>query len=261
MALLFISLLMCMMYSFVTIKNAEDIDPSTIYDTINENAYIYDPSGDKAVLSEHKDREIVRIEEVPDNLKNAIVAVEDRTFYKHHGVNYVRILGAIRDCLEGKGKIGGTSTITQQLARNVYLPKRKSERSIDRKLIEMWYAHKIEKSLTKEEILEAYLNVIYLGCGSYGVGEAAENYFSKEVSDLSLTECAALAALPQAPDAYALLSDEGEEMIEGSDLYLNDASKDRRGLVLQLMSEEGYISEEEAQNAEMELREFINPKQ
>jgi penicillin-binding protein 1A len=197
------------------------------------------------------------------------------------------MFGAVLSKLTGRSSaISGTSTITQQLARNAYLAEIKSQRSISRKLSEMFIAWRLENTLTKDEILEAYLNTIYLGYGNYGVSSAARTYFSKDVDDLTLAECAALAALPQAPDLHALITEDpegneeikninyysldaisdddeeendtvseasGDEESEGSGYYANDISKERRDLVLDLMAEQGYIQTADAAEVRHDL--------
>ena len=251
-------------YAAITIAHADTIHPEQIYNTLEVSTHIYDDKGnltDDIYLSEN--REIAKYEELPENLKNAFIAIEDKTFWTHKGFNFKRIFGAIWNSVSGGGEISGTSTITQQLARNIFLPEEKSVRSIKRKIIEMYYAHEIEETLSKEEILAAYLNTIYLGYGCYGVDTAAKKYFGTEVEDLTLEECAALASLPQAPGVYALLMTEDDEAetttkVEKG-LYANDISRSRRYLVLDLMAEQGYITKEEAEAAKKPLEEFINP--
>jgi len=251
-------------YAAITIAHADTIHPEQIYNTLEVSTHIYDDKGkltNDIYLSENRD--IVKYEELPENLKNAFIAIEDKTFWTHKGFNIKRIFGAIWNSVSGGGEISGTSTITQQLARNVFLPEEKSIRSIKRKIIEMYYAHEIEEELSKEEILTAYLNTIYLGYGCYGVDTAAKKYFSKDVEDLTLKECAALAALPQAPGVYALLMTEDDEAetttkIEKG-LYANDISRNRRYLVLDLMAEQGYITQEKADKAKKPLEKFIDP--
>ena len=251
-------------YAAITIARAPTIHPDQIYNTLEVSTHIYD---DKGVLTDDiyysENREIARYEQFPDNLKNAFIAIEDKTFWTHNGYNIKRIFGAIYNSLTGGGEISGTSTITQQLARNIFLPEEKSIRSIKRKIIEMYYAHVIEEELSKEEILTAYLNTIYLGYGCYGVDTAAKKYFGVSVEDLTLEQCAALAALPQAPGVYALLMTEGDDAETTTDLgdglYANDISQSRRYLVLDLMAEQGYITAEEAEAAKKPLPEFINP--
>ena len=251
-------------YAAITIAHADEIHPEQIYNTLEVSTHIYDDKGkltNDIYLSENRD--IVKYEELPENLKNAFIAIEDKTFWTHKGFNFRRIFGAIWNSVSGGGEISGTSTITQQLARNIFLPEEKSVRSIKRKIIEMYYAHEIEEELSKEEILTAYLNTIYLGYGCYGVDTAAKKYFGVDVEDLTLEECAALAALPQAPGVYALLMTEDDEAETTTkvdkNLFANDVSRNRRYLVLDLMAEQGYISQEEADAAKRPLEEFINP--
>ena len=249
-------------YAGITILRAPKINPETMYDSLNLSTYIYDKD-DKGIDSVYYDenRRISDYEDLPEDLKNAFIAVEDKTFWRHHGFNFKRMVGAVLQSITGGGGISGTSTITQQLARNVYLADIKSERSIKRKIIEMYYAFVIEKTLSKEEIIEGYLNTIYLGYGCYGVTSAAKTYFSVEVPDLTLEQCAALAALPQAPDSYALLKNEkGEACVKiGKHMYANDISQDRRYLILDLMSDQGLISSSEAAAAKKPLEDFIEP--
>ncbi|MBR2548371.1 MAG: transglycosylase domain-containing protein [Eubacterium sp.] len=203
----------------ITAARVGSINADTLYDNIEQSSYVYDKNGDEIdTLHYTQNRKLVSIDEMPDDLKNAFIAVEDKTFYKHHGFNFRRMAGAVLNAVLHRSSISGTSTITQQLARNAYLPEIKSQRSIRRKLSEMYIAWKLEQSLSKDQILEAYLNTIYLGYGNYGVSAAARTYFSKDVDELDLAECAALAALPQAPDAYAFII---TEPIEGSERIKN----------------------------------------
>ncbi len=260
-------------YAFVVITKAPKIDPTNIYDNVQQSSVIYNDNG-KAVDSAYysQDRQIAKYKDMPKNLINAFVALEDKTFWKHHGFNWTRMIGAVLQSITGSGKISGTSTITQQLARNVYLTDTMSVRSIKRKILEMYYAAIIERKLTKEEIIEAYLNTIYLGFGTYGVETASQAYFGKSVSDLSLEQCAALAALPQAPDTYALVQklgssetpDANDTVIKkkGSTRYVaNDESKSRRETCLALMKNQGYITEDQYNKAvKKKLTSFLNPK-
>ncbi len=258
-------------YAAVVISDAPKIDPSKINDRISAASYVYDDAG-KLIGSpnagEHRD--LVTYSELPKNLTNAVIVLEDRNFMRHHGISWWRIGGAVVDSVVRRQAISGTSTITQQLARNVYLPDTKSQRTLKRKITEMYYAHEIENKLSKKEIITAYLNSVYFGFGNYGVGSASKTYFSKSVSELDLTECAALAALPQAPDTYALLSPAGNGENGGSgenvitvnnkNYVLNDLSKDRRDMCLDLMKKKGYITDEEYKEAHgRSLGDLINP--
>lgn len=257
-------------YSFVIITKAPKIDPVNIYDNIQQSSVIYNDEG-RAVDSAYytQDRKICKYEDMPENLINAFVALEDKTFWKHHGFNWTRMIGAVFQSITGSGKISGTSTITQQLARNVYLPETMSTRSIKRKVLEMYYAAVIERKLSKREIVEAYLNTIYLGFGNYGVEAASESYFGKKPKDLSLVQCASLAALPQAPDSYALVQmlgtgetpDDNDTIIKKrpNKYVANDESKNRRETCLALMKDQGYITEDQYNKAKgQKLTKFLN---
>ncbi len=248
-------------YTAYVVSHAPVIHPKNIYDTLDVSSHIYDDQEnlvDEIYFSEN--RELATFDQLPENLTNAFIAVEDKTFWTHKGFNFRRIIGAILERFHG-GRISGTSTITQQLARNVFLPEEKSVRSIKRKIIEMYYAYEIEQELSKEEIITAYLNTIYLGYGCYGVDTAAKMYFDTDVEGLTLEQCAALAALPQAPGSYALLTTEPTEAsVEyGNGIYINDASADRRNMILNLMCQQGMITQEEKEAATRPLEEFIKP--
>ena len=248
-------------YAAHVISHAPTIHPKSIYDTLDVSTHIYDDQEnlvDEIYYSEN--RQIVSYEQLPENLKNAFIAVEDKTFWTHKGFNFKRIIGAILERFHG-GRISGTSTITQQLARNVFLPEDKSVRSIKRKIIEMYYAYEIEQELSKEEIITAYLNTIYLGYGCYGVDTAAKTYFSSDVENLTLEQCAALAALPQAPGTYSLLVNEPSDYtVEYKNgVYINDASQDRRNMILSMMLQQGLITQEEKDAATKPLADFIKP--
>ncbi|MBQ6439652.1 MAG: transglycosylase domain-containing protein [Mogibacterium sp.] len=279
----------------ITAVKVGGINQESLYANIERSSILYDINGTEIdTLHYTEDRTIVPVSEMPDDLKNAFIAIEDKTFYKHHGFNFRRMFGAVLSKLIGRSaSISGTSTITQQLARNAYLAEIKSQRSISRKLSEMYIAWRLEHKLTKDQILEAYLNTIYLGYGNYGVSAAARTYFSKDVSELTLAECAALAALPQAPDSYALITEEAEgneeitninyysldsmenteeeetdnwdytdtaeEETGGTGFYANDISKDRRDLVLELMADQGYISTSDAEGAQVNIIDILSP--
>jgi penicillin-binding protein 1A len=195
------------------------------------------------VTKEH--REFMPISEIPSDLQLAAVAVEDRRFYQHHGVDPKGIVAALRDNIMVGRILGrGASTITQQLARNVYLS---AKRTVGRKLQEMLLAVQIEHTYSKEEILELYLNQIYYGNGAYGVRVAASTYFDKPVQKLDLAQCALLAGIPQRPRDYNPFENP-------------DAAKGRRDEVLARMREQGYITAEQAQAAIEQPLELGRPK-
>lgn len=167
------------------------------------------------------------IENMPKDLINAVVAIEDKRFFSHSGFDLVGIGRAfVNNIKAGEIKEGG-STISQQLAKNLFLS---NEKTLNRKAKELILSIKLEEKYTKEEILEMYLNVIYLGDGAYGVQDASKKYFNKDVSQLTTEECAMLAGLPQAPSLY------------NPKKYINRAKK-RQKMVIKAMVEEGFIEE------------------
>ena len=157
-------------------------------------------SADNVLLGEFGEerRNLVRIKEIPDIMKKAVLAIEDDRFYEHGGVDYLGILRAAVHNASG-GARQGASTITQQVARNFFLS---SEQTLKRKVYEVLLAWKIEQNLTKDQILEVYLNQIYLGQRAYGFASAAQVYFGKKLADITIAEAAMLAGLPKAPSAY-----------------------------------------------------------
>ena len=174
------------------------------------------------------------IGKVPDILKKALIATEDKNFYKHSGFDPLALVRSSISNLKAGRVVEGASTITQQLARLLFLS---SEKTFDRKIKELIIAYRLEKTLPKDEILEMYLNNIYLGEGAYGVAAAAEVYFNKNVENLTLPEAALIAGLPQAPSLYSP--------------YQNmEYAKNRRLQVLERMVKMGYITEEQAYNAD-----------
>jgi penicillin-binding protein 1A len=176
-------------------------------------------------------REQLELNKIPDNLKKAFIASEDRRFRQHHGVDAQGIGRAVLNNLRSQNVVEGGSTITQQLARILFL---KQEKTVLRKLKEVRLAQKMERELSKDQILERYLNLVYLGSGAYGVGDAAWVYYSKTVDQLTLPEMATIAGLAPAPSVYA--PDRNPE-----------AAKQRRNLVLQRMQEDGFITTAERQ--------------
>lgn len=248
-------------YVGVTFATSPKIDTDDIYSMLSQRSIMYDKDGNEIENLYFSDgnRTIIDYDDIPEDMVNAVIAIEDKKFWKHNGFNFIRMGGAIVDSVFGGGQISGTSTVTQQLARNVYLAEIKSQRSLSRKLSEMYCTIVLEKNLTKEEIMEAYLNSIYLGFNSYGVQSAAQSYFAKNAKELDLLECASLAALPKSPDTYALVqystvgSDSSLPVLanDGSTNYVynGDYSKDRRDLVLSIMRDDGFITQEEYNTA------------
>jgi len=173
----------------------------------------------------------VPLQKIPDNLKKAIINVEDARFFEHSGIDLRAIARALWVDIKGGGYIEGGSTITQQLARNILLTQKKA---ITRKIQEVFLAMKIEQNYTKEEILERYLNQIYLGHGTYGVEAASRLYFGKSVTQLELHQIALLAGLPKSPNGYSPYSNP-------------TGAKQRRNVVLSQMAKYGSISQAQAE--------------
>ena len=171
-----------------------DYKPST-------SSRIYDRNGEKiANVFDEKHRFYTPFEEIPPRVIEALVAIEDTTFFEHPGINIDAILRAAIKVLKAGKAVQGASTITQQLVKNKLLTR---EKKLSRKIKEAIYSLKLEQALTKEQILERYLNEIYFGHGYYGIKTAADGYFHKKLSDLSLKEMAILVGLPKAPSTYA----------------------------------------------------------
>jgi penicillin-binding protein 1A len=186
-------------------------------------------------------RIVIPLSHMPDMLKNAFIAAEDDRFYQHKGINLLSILRAFLKNIEAGSIVQGGSTITQQVTKSFFLSP---EKSYQRKIREVILAYRIDKTFSKEEILFLYLNQIYLGHGAYGVKAAAENYFDKDVQELTLAECAILAGLPRAPTRY-------------SPFKYPERARNRQVYVLNRMVAEGYITNMQAAEA---LSEPLNIK-
>src|SRR5919106_3167464 len=190
-------------------------------------------------------RSVISIGEVPQQLKNAVIAAEDERFYEHPGIDYVGVLRAAWANQAAGGRRQGASTITMQVARNFFLS---SEKTLTRKLYEALLAFKIEHSLSKEQILELYVNQIYLGQRAYGFGAASQIYFGKALDKLTLAETAMLAGLPKAPSLYNPIANP-------------QRAKQRQQYVLRRMAELGYVSAaqyEQASEAPVRARRDVN---
>lgn len=181
-----------------------------------------------------KKDDYLTFEEIPKEFSNAIVAVEDKRFYTHQGFDIISIGRAFLSNMESKSFGEGGSTITQQLAKNMYFS---FEKKFTRKVAELFVAIKLEKLYSKEDILSCYINIIYFGDGYYGLDSASKGYFSKEVSRLTFDEITLLAGLPNAPSAYALSTHK-------------ELAKKRQEVVISKMLECGYITKEQLLNDE-----------
>ena len=178
-------------------------------------------------------RTLVRVNDIPKHVRDAFIIVEDRRFYSHAGIDYYRVAGALARNIVARRYVQGFSTITMQLARNVFSDRISREKTLFRKLKEARVARAIEQRYTKDKILELYLNQIYLGNGAYGVETAAQRYFGKSVRDLTVAEAAMLAGLPKAPERY-------------NPRRFADRAISRRNTVLELMRRQGAINDANA---------------
>ena len=225
---------------------------------LNENSVMYyqDDNGqyqELGMVLASTSSQWVEYEEIPQYLKDAAVAIEDRRFYTHHGVDWWRTAQAVVSMFTG-GDIQGGSTITQQLIKNL---TEDNETTVKRKVTEIFRALEFDKKYDKDTILLYYLNVIPLGAGCEGVGAAAEKYFGKSVSELSLAECASLIAITNNPSRYGPYSLARVANSEGEMWTARQWNKYRQELILDQMLEQGYISQEEHDQAVAEELQFV----
>lgn len=183
-------------------------------------------------------KQFVSSKDIPDMMKKAIVATEDRRFYDHGALDLVSVTRALVTNYMAGQTLEGGSTIAQQTVKNIFLSH---DRTLSRKIEELALAVRLEKNYTKDEILELYLNTIYFGHGAYGIKDAARIYFGKDIKDLNVSQCAMLAGLPQAPSVYDPIT-HPEEGIR------------RMVVVLTLMAQQEYISSEDAVKAAEDFR-------
>lgn len=199
---------------------------SKIYDSKNE--LIADLGAERRVNAQSSD--------IPIELVNAIVSIEDHRFFNHRGIDSIRIAGAFLRNLTSRGGLQGGSTLTQQLIKLTYFSTSSSDQTIARKAQEAWLAIQLERTATKQEILTYYVNKVYMSNGNYGMQTAAENYYGKDLKDLSIPQLALLAGMPQAPNQY--------------DPYSHpEAALERRNLVLSEMQKQGYLTAEQYETA------------
>ncbi len=220
------------------IKTAEPLTEEQIK-IVNETSYVYDSNGNEIARftgSENINRETVFYKDVPEYLWQAFVSIEDERFFKHNGVDLRRVGSMIVGLILNKGNpVHGGSTITQQVVRNI---TGKRQLSLERKVQEQWLAYQLEKRLEKWQILELYMNLIYMGNGCYGVQSAAKTYFNKDVSELSLAECALLAGITNNPATYNPFTENGRAN-----------AIERQRLILGKMLELGWIDQTEYDGA------------
>jgi penicillin-binding protein 2A len=215
-------------YLFIIYAGNYVIDEKKL--VMNSATTLVDQDGKTVTKLFLENRDLVSIENIPKHVQEAFIAVEDTRFYEHHGIDVRAILRAIyRDLLAG-AKVEGGSTITQQLAKNVYLS---NEKTWFRKTKEVMIALNLEKRYSKQKLLEMYVNQIYFGHGVYGVQAASKFFFNKDVSELTVEQAALLAAIPKSPTKY-------------SPILHPERSAERRNVVINLMEARGFLSPEEA---------------
>ena len=228
----------CIFAFYVKTTLQDDLDVSLSDYSLSESSIIYyeDSNGEwqeLATLSGSENRIWVDLEDIPDHLVKALVAIEDRRFYEHKGVDWFRTLAAITTMFSSSDDIFGGSTITQQLIKNL---TGNNDVTVKRKLIEIFQALEFEQKYDKDEIITWYLNAVYFGEGSYGIYAAAKTYFDKEPSELTLAESAAIVGIVNLPTYY-------------SPFYSEENNKNRQETVLREMYEQGYINYDEYTSA------------
>jgi penicillin-binding protein 1A len=248
---------------------------------LSESSVILDSKGNEIeVVQTTEEREIISLDDLPEHLKNAFIAIEDHRFEEHFGIDIRRIVGSMLHNIQVRDLTAqGASTITQQLARNLYLSQDESVLdAYERKLKEMYLAIEIERSLSKDQILEYYLNTIPLGQSSFGIQSASFTYFSKDAKDLNIAESALLAGVPKADTRYAPfkrvnIADTGDVPQEDIVGYVNISGTkyacvfnqdavDRQKTVLARMLELGYINDTEYETAmNYNIKENLSPGQ
>lgn len=248
--------------SLSIIKDAPEIDPTKINASLSQTSSIYDNDGkliEKIETAEY--RTFVSLDKIPKDLQNAFIAIEDERFYDHPGIDPKGIVGSAMENLKSDGIVRGASTITQQLVKNVYL---NSDKKWSRKIKEAYLALQVERVLEKDQILESYLNRNFFGQNAYGVQEAAQTYFSKDVEDLTLAESALFAGVVKStqqfqpyirvkPENFDSNKDyqvgEADVLGEKYILVFNEKSVERQKIVLAKMLDLGMISKEEYDSA------------
>lgn len=219
-----------------SLKGHEEVDITAYDASVSSELYLKNPSSGEwemydTLFLNAENRIWVTLDEIPKNLQNAAIAIEDKRFESHHGVDWIRTIGAIKYTLTGKNVQGGSS-ITQQMLKNA---TGDNQNTVRRKVVEIYRALAFEKTHSKDEIMENYLNRIYMGESCYGVKTASKMYFGKEVSELSLAECASLISITNNPSMYDPLIDD----------WTREMNRGRQTDVLDAMLDQGKITEAE----------------
>ncbi|MFA6383437.1 MAG: PBP1A family penicillin-binding protein [Parcubacteria group bacterium] len=220
----FVMLAVILIAGFVYLMIKTPLGDTLYTRNIAQTSIIYDRTGKHVLYEIHgeEDRKILIHDQIPDTIRIATVATEDDSFYRHPGIDIGAIFRALKANIKNGSASQGGSTITQQLARSVYLSR---EKTLKRKILEAIYAIKIDKKYTKDQILDAYLNQVPYGSNAYGVEAAAEIYFNKKASDLTLDEAAMLAALTKAPTYYSPYGDNTDALIRRQQEILKRIAK------------------------------------
>ena len=218
---------------FYYVSKAPELSESKLVATTSSK--IYDSKNELIADLGAERRENIQSNEIPIELVNAIVSIEDHRFFNHRGIDSIRILGAFLRNLRSNGLQGG-STLTQQLIKLTYFSTSTADQTIARKAQEAWLALQLERTATKQEILTYYINKVYMSNGNYGMQTAAKNYYDKDLKDLSIPQLALLAGMPQAPNQYDPYSHPEE-------------AESRRNLVLSEMQKQGYLTAEQYETA------------
>lgn len=214
------------------VKDTPKLDESMLKDPISSK--IYDINGELITEVGSENRDYVAYEDIPKLVENAVLATEDVRFYKHNGIDPIRLGGAvIANITDGFGA-EGASTITQQVVKNYFLS---FDKTIDRKAKEAWLAFQLEQKYTKQEIFEMYVNKVFVSENSHGLATAAKIYFNKDLKDVELHEAALLAGMPQSPNNY-------------NPFKHPEKAEKRRNIVLSLMNQHGFITKEEMTEAQ-----------
>ena len=186
---------------FVYAKNAPELSENKL--TSGVNSVIYDANGDKITSLGNENRTYIKTEDIPQQLKDAVVSIEDRRFYKHHGVDPVRIVSASLSNVTGSSAgLKGGSTLDQQLIKLSFFSTKKADQTLKRKSQEAWLAMQLDKEYSKEQILTFYINKVFMGYGTYGMETAAKYYYGKSLKNLDLAQTAMIAGIPNAPSTY-----------------------------------------------------------
>ena len=220
---------------FYYVSKAPELSESKLVATTSSK--IYDSQNNLIADLGSEKRVNVTTDQIPTDLVNAIVAIEDHRFFNHRGVDSIRIIGSIfNNILKRSNGLQGGSTLTQQLIKLTYFSTSKADQTVSRKAQEAWLAFQLERKATKQQILTYYVNKVYMSNGNYGMQTAAQSFYGKDLKDLSLPQLALLAGMPQAPNQYDPYSQP-------------EAALQRRNLVLSEMYQLKYITAEQYEQA------------